>query len=281
MPRSSGLNYKFGNKEWRQKRIKLEREAFRAIHTDSNDSVLAIGKNFSHHLKNNYGLSFAKNDYLLNGLYFKRYQDFINKKFDVSKLGKFGIKINKKSKIIFSWGRASVAKGLKELLEAWEDIFEQLPDHHMIIQAPNNSGESDYFQQLKNYEKRLPRTFVINNFNPEIWQTILRTQNTDIVCIPSTMDPNPHTAIEAKLFSIGMNYVVISSNVDGVKDTYALNECLWANPRRRKAFSNIILQAAKLEEKARHTLNKTNKESLSAYDYTKTIRTFLKQIKFL
>jgi len=50
MPRSSGLNHKFGNEKWRQKRIELEKEAFRAIQSDSQSKVLAIGKNFAQHL---------------------------------------------------------------------------------------------------------------------------------------------------------------------------------------------------------------------------------------
>ena len=199
----------------------------------------------------------------------------------MSELNKFGINIDPKSKIIFSWGRASIAKGLKELLEAWQEIAKLLPDHYMIIQAPNNSGEDDYFQLLKKHEKEIPRTIVIDDFNPEIWQTILRTQNTDIVCIPSTMDPIPHTAIEAKLFSTGMEYVIIGSNVDGAKDIYTNNECIWVNPYNKKEFSNGILKAARLDKKERHSMSEANSRSVSVYDYAKTIRDFLKKINFI
>jgi len=118
MPRSAGLNHEFGDEDWRQKRVKLEKEAFHAIQEDSNASVLAIGRNFSQHLIKDYSLSFTGNDYLINGLYFGRYKRFLDNKFDISDLRKFGINIDQKSKIIFSWGRASIAKGLKELLEA-------------------------------------------------------------------------------------------------------------------------------------------------------------------
>ena len=281
MPRSTGLNHKLGNEEWRQKRVQLEKEAFQIIQNDPTSSVLAIGRNFAQHLVSDYGLSFTKDDYLINGLYFGRYERFLNQKFDISELNKFGINIDSKSKIIFSWGRASIAKGLKELLEAWQEVAELLPDHYMIIQAPNNSGENDYFQLLKKYEKEIPRTIVIDDFNPEIWQTILRTQNTDIVCIPSTMDPIPHTAIEAKLFSVGMEYVIIGSNVDGVKDIYTNDECIWVNPYDKNEFSNGILKATRLEEKERHSMSEANSGSISAFDYTKTIGGFLKQIKFI
>ncbi len=281
MPRSSGLNHKFGDEEWRQKRIKLEKEAFRVIKNDPKAKVLTIGKNFAQHLTNDYSISFTENDYLVNGLYFGHYKRFLNQKFDISEIRKFGINIDPKSKIIFSWGRASVAKGLKELLEAWQQITKSLPDYYMIIQAPNNSGEDDYFQLLKKYEKEIPRTIVIDDFNPEIWQTILRTQNTDIVCIPSTMDPIPHTAIEAKLFSAGMEYVIIGSNVDGVKDIYTDDECVWVNPFDKNDFSNGILKAVRLDEKERRRMNEANSRSLFAYDYAKTIRDFLKKINFI
>ncbi|MBU2472704.1 glycosyltransferase [Patescibacteria group bacterium] len=281
MPRSTGLNHEFGDEEWRQKRVELEKKAFLAIQNDPTASVLTIGRNFAQHLTSDYGLSFTENDYLINGLYFGRYQRFLNQKFKISELSRFGININPKSKIIFSWGRASIAKGLKELLEAWREIAESLPNHYMILQAPNNSGENDYFKLLKKYEKEIPRTIIMDDFNPEIWQTILRTQNTDIVCIPSTMDPIPHTAIEAKLFSAGMEYVIIGSNVDGVKDIYTNDECIWVNPYDKNEFSNGILKAIRLDKKERRSMSEANSRSISAFDYAKTIKNFLKKINFI
>lgn len=133
MPRSSGLNYKFGDEEWRAKRVGLEREAFAAIRRDPKSSVLAIGRNFAKHLVHDYGLSFTKNDYLVNGLYFDRYKSSLSRKLNVSSLKKFGINIDPRSRIIFSWGRASVAKGQRELLEAWREVAESLPSHTLLI----------------------------------------------------------------------------------------------------------------------------------------------------
>ena len=281
MPRSTGLKFAFGNKEWRHKRVDLEKEAFQAIQNDSTSSVLAIGRNFAQHLINDYGLSFTEKDYLVNGLYFRRYKELLSKKFGISELNKLGIDIAPNAKIIFSWGRASVAKGLKELLEAWQEVHRLLPNHHMVIQAPNNSGEDDYFQQLKKYEREIPRTVIIDDFNPDIWQTCLRMQNTDIVCIPSLMDPNPHTAIEAKLFSVGMDYVIVSSDVDGVKDTFGDHECLWVNPYNTHHFSSSLLKAAGLSSEERHSMHEANRKSLATYDYAKTIQDFLRKIHFI
>lgn len=281
MPRSSGSNHKLGNEKWRLKRVELENKSFQAIQNDPTASILAIGRNFGQHLSNDYGLSFTENDYLINGLYFGRYKKILNQKFNISELNKFGINIDPKFKIIFSWGRASVAKGLKELLETWKGVAESLPDYYMIMQAPNNSGEDDYFRVLKKYGEEIPRTIVINDFNLEIWQTVLRIPNTSIVCVPSIMDPIPHTAIEAKLFSADMDYVIIGSNVDGVKDIYTNEECLWANPYNIKEFSSIILKAARMNEEERRSMRDANSKSLFAFDYLKTFKEFFKKINFI
>ncbi|MBT9151403.1 MAG: hypothetical protein DDT40_01596 [candidate division WS2 bacterium] len=281
MPRSSGLNHKFRDEEWRQKRVELEKESFKAIKNDPQSTILAIGRNFAQHLTNDYGLSIGKDDYLINGLYFGRYKRFLDKKFSVAELNRFGISINPDSKIIFSWGRASVAKGLRELLEAWRGIVNSLPNHYMIIQSPNNSGESNYFQLLKRIEKETPRTIIIDDFNPEIWQTVLRAQNTDIVCIPSIMDPIPHTAIEAKLFSTDMEYVIIGSNVDGVKDIFTNDECVWVNPYDNNDFIQGILKALRLTKEERQSMNESNRKSLSTFDYLKTLKGFLARINFI
>jgi glycosyltransferase involved in cell wall biosynthesis len=281
IPHSSGLNHMFGNDNWRNERIKIEKEAFQDIQKDDSSRLLAEGRNFAEHLTKDYSVTFGKDDYLTNGLYFGRYKKFLDQEFNISDLNKFGINIDPKSKIIFGWGRCSVAKGFKEMLEAWKSIVNLLPNYYLILQSPNNSGESDYLKILKEYELNTPRTIVIDDFNPEIWQTILRIKNTDIVCIPSIMDPNPHTAIEAKLFSKGMDYVIVASNADGVKDTYTDDECIYVNPYSKEDFSNGFLKAAKLSEEERQRMNKINVNNLPYYDYTIKIKNFLKIIKFI
>lgn len=281
IPHSSGLNHSFGNAEWRNERVKIEKEAFEIIKNDDSSRLLAEGRNFAKHLVNDYGVVFDEDDYLTNGLYFDRYKEFTNREFNISDLNKFGINIDPKSKIIFSWGRCSIAKGFKELLEAWQEVAESLPEYYLIIQTPNNSGEDDYYKILKEYGRNIPRTIVIDDFNPEIWQTMLRIKNTDIVCVPSVMDPNPHTAIEAKLFSTGMRYVIVASNVDGVKDTYTDEECIYVNPYSKEDFSSCLLRASRLNEEERQKMNRINNQNLPNYDYTKRIKDFFKTIKFI
>ncbi|MEK7088620.1 MAG: glycosyltransferase [Patescibacteria group bacterium] len=281
IPHSSGLNHSFGDNEWRNERVKIEKEAFETIKKDGSSQLLAEGRNFAKHLVKDYGVTFEENAYFTNGLYFDRYKEFLKQEFDISALNKFGINIDPKSKLIFSWGRCSVAKGFKELLEAWQEVAGSLPDYYLIVQTPNNSGEDGYFKLLKEYEKNTPRTIVIDDFNPKIWQTILRVKNTDIVCVPSVMDPNPHTAIEAKLFSTGMRYVIVASNVDGVKDTYTDEECFYINPYSKEDFLKGLLKASRLSEEERQKMNATNTRNLSNYDYSKNVRDFLKRIKLL
>lgn len=281
LPHSSGLNHVFGDTEWRDARVKIERRAFQTIQSDVSSGLLATGKNFSEHLINDYGVTINKDAYLTNGLYFGRYKKFFNQEFNISDLKKFGINIDSKSKIVFSWGRCSIAKGFKELLEVWHVVAKSLSNYYLIIQSPNNSGEDCYFRLLKEYEQAGPRVIIIDDFNPEIWQTILRIQNTDIVCIPSVMDPNPHTAIEAKLFSNGMRYVIVGSNTDGVKDTFTADECLYVNPYNKENFSNGLLKASRLGEEERQVMNQINSKHLPNFDYAKNIKHFFQSIKFI
>lgn len=279
LPHSSGLNHKFGNEEWRKKRVQIENDSFSLIKADKYSSVIATGESFANHLKTDYQLAFSNNQYLKNGLCFNQYSE--NKKIKVgcSQLNKFNITVPDNSKIIFSWGRCSIAKGFKELIDVWKEIHIKLPNHYLILQVPNNSGENDYFQYLKTQSEFIPRTIVINDFNPEIWKTILRCENTDIVCIPSLMDPNPHTPIEAKLFCEDMNYIIVASERDGIKETFNDDECLRINPSDKKQFSKTILNATKISTDMRKEMMKNNCESLNRFDYSNNLKVFLENFK--
>jgi glycosyltransferase involved in cell wall biosynthesis len=281
MPRSTGSNHRFGDEVWRAERIELEKKAFAAIEIDETSRVLAIGPNFGKHLADEYGLSIGEKDYLVNGLYFDRYKEYSSREFQISDLQKFDISIPPNAKIVFSWARASIAKGLKEMIEAWEHLEHLFPDHYMIIQAPNNSGENDYFSELRKLESRVARTIVIDDFNPAVWQTILRIRNTEVVCVPSVMDPIPHTAIEAKLFADGMRYAIVGSNVDGVIDVFSDKECVWVNPYDPDDFQHGLMNALKLSEEERTAMIGANSQSIEKFNYLNTIRKFLKSVDFI
>ena len=282
LPHSSGVNHAFGNDIWREERIKIENECFQLIEKDPNSRVLAEGVRFGAHLIKDYEIKLSEEDYLTNGLYFGQYKGSHERVFENNNaIRNLGIDIKDDSRIIFSWGRGSVAKGLKELAEAWRRVADQLPNHYLIVQAPNNSGEDEYCRILMEYSKTIPRTLVIDNFNPQIWQTVLRSKNTDIVSIPSLMDPNPHTAIEAKFFMTGMNYVVIGSKTDGVVDSYSADEAFLIDPRNVEEFSKTILNAVHLSGSERKTMLKKNAESLPRYDYSKKLAGFLKRIELV
>ncbi|HED36863.1 MAG TPA: hypothetical protein ENI76_01245, partial [Ignavibacteria bacterium] len=261
-PLSTGKNHVFGDEEWRNNRIKAEKECFDLIGKDNDSKVVSLGKKFAERMSEDYGLSFGKNDFLQNGLFFDRYGDFLNKKFTNKDLEKFGIKIRENEKIIFAWGRCSVAKGFKELALAWAWVYKDLPDYYLILQIPNNSGEPKYFKEVQNILKKTSRYLVIDDFNPEIWKTVLRTKNTSVVCIPSLMDPFPHTSIEAKLFSQDMNFLTIISDVDGAVDAFNMEEALYVDPRNQEEFSKRLVETATMDTKSRRKIIDKNQETI-------------------
>ncbi|MDO8572486.1 MAG: glycosyltransferase [bacterium] len=275
-PLSTGKNHAFGDQEWRSNRIRVEQKCFDLISKDKNSKVVALGKRFAERMSEDYGLSFREEDFLQNGLFFDRYLDYLGKKFVNQDLKKFGIEIGKDNKLIFAWGRCSVAKGFKELARAWVKVYKQLPSHYLILQIPNNSGEPNYFSEVQEILSETSRYVVIDDFNPEIWKTVLRTENTDLVCIPSIMDPFPHTSIEAKLFSNGMNYITIISDVDGAVDAFARSESMYVDPRNTELFAQKIIEAITMDYKSRREIINRNKETINKFDFPKILEKFIK-----
>ena len=273
-PLSTGKNHAFGNEDWRKNRIMAEQKCFDLIKNDHNSKVIALGKKFAERMTEDYGLSFGDDDYLQNGLCFEKYAEFLGKKFTNQDLEKFGIRIEEDKKIIFAWGRCSIAKGFKELAQAWVKTFKQLPDHYLILQMPNNSGESNYYKEVQDILADTTRFIVIDDFNPEIWKTVLRTKSTDLVCIPSLMDPFPHTSIEAKLFSKGMDYLTIISDIDGAVDAFTPHESIYVDPRRTELFSEKIIDAVTMEYQNKRKIIDLNQETINKFDFPKILRSF-------
>src|SRR3989338_5394442 len=233
-PLSTGKNHAFGDEEWRNNRIRVEK------------------------------------------LCFEKYKDFLDEKFNNKDLLKFGIDISEDKKIIFAWGRCSIAKGFKELAQAWVLAYISLPDHFLVLQIPNNSGENEYFQEVKNILSDIPRVIIIDDFNPNIWKTILRNQNTDVVCIPSLMDPFPHTSIEAKLLSKDMNYITLISDVDGAVDAFEKDECIYVNPRDSAEFSKKIIEAVNLEYSKRKEIIDRSDKTIEKFNFPEIMLRFIK-----
>ncbi len=140
---------------------------------------------------------------------------------------------------------------------------------------PNNSGESDYFLEVKTILNNLPRTKIIDDFNPDIWKTVLRNTNTEVVCVPSLMDPFPHTSIEAKLFSDNMNYVTVISDVDGAVDAFHVKEAIHADPRNTKLFAEKIIEAATMENQERKKMIDRNRETIEEFNFPKIFEEFI------
>ena len=274
-PLSTGKNHAFGDKNWRKSRIKAEEECFSIVQKDPNSKVISLGTRFADRMKEDYGLHFDRADYLKNGLFFDRYFDYLSKVFENKDLKRFGINLKDHSKIIFSWGRCSVAKGFKELALAWVKIHKFLPNHYLILQMPNNSGEQNYFNEVSKILENTPRHKIIDDFDPEIWKTVLRTTNTDIVCIPSLMDPFPHTSIEAKLFSQNMNYLTIISDIDGAVDAFDKNEAIYVDPTDITQFSEGIVRAANMNNKEKRSIIDKNIKTIANFDFPNILKSFI------
>lgn len=280
-PLSTGKNHAFGDTEWRNNRIKAERQCFDLIEKEKNSKVVALGKTFAQRMSEDYGLSFNDDDFLQNGLCFNKYNDFLSKKFSNNDLSKYGIEIEDDKKIIFAWGRCSIAKGFKELALAWSEVYRDLPDHYLVLQMPNNSGENDYFQEVKSILGDTSHHIIIDDFNPNIWKTVLRTENTDIVCIPSLMDPFPHTSIEAKLFSKGMNYVTIISDVDGAVDAFSKDEAVYADPRNTEVFAEKLVHVATMRSVDKEDMNNKNSTSINRFNFPSIFKDFIHKNIFI
>lgn len=274
-PLSTGLNHAFGRDAWRNKRIRIEKDCFALIENDPDSKVISLGKSFAKSMHHDYDLDFNQNDYLQNGLCFNKYNNYLNKKFCNADLEKYNIHIADDKKIIFSWGRCSIAKGFRELANAWAKAYESLPNHYLILQMPNNSGESDYFAGIKEILKDIPRSIIINDFNPDIWKTVLRTDSTEVVCIPSLMDPFPHTSIEAKLFSKGMNFITLISNADGAVDAFDENESIYIDPRDTAVFADKIIEAVNMEMGKRKEITNRNAQSIEKFNFPKIFENFI------
>lgn len=275
-PLSTGKNHAFGDEDWRNNRIRVEKKCFELIELEKDSKVISLGKKFAERMHEDYGLNFNENDYLQNGLCFEKYKDFLGEKFNNKDLLKFGIDISEDKKIIFAWGRCSIAKGFKELAQAWVLAHISLPDHFLVLQMPNNSGENEYFQEVKNILSDTPRVIIIDDFNPNIWKTILRTQSTDVVCIPSLMDPFPHTSIEAKLFSKNMDYITLISDVDGAVDAFEEDECIYVDPRNIDQFSKKIIKAVNIEHAEKEKIIERSNKTIEKFDFPKIMLSFIR-----
>lgn len=274
-PLSTGKNHAFGDAEWRNNRIMAERQCFDLIAKDKNSKVVALGKTFAQRMSEDYGLSFDDDDFLQNGLCFEKYEEFLDKKFTNQDLKEYGIEIENGNRIIFAWGRCSVVKGFKELALVWSKVCKDLPNHYLILQMPNNSGENSYFEEVKNILSVTSRHIIIDDFNPNIWKTVLRTENTNIVCVPSLMDPFPHTSIEAKLFSKGMNYITIISDIDGAVDAFTRDEAVYVNPRDTESFAMELVGIINLSQQERKEIIDKNESSIKKFDFHKIFRWFI------
>ena len=278
LPHSSGKCHSYTDKSWNSIRLEYENQCFNSIMNNPTSRLIATGHNFAQHLIDNYGVSFSNQDFLTNGLMFDNYCDSVNRFSTYNDIKKIVPALSSESKIIFSWGRLSQAKGFYELLQAWEVISNDYPGYSLVLQAPTSCiEESEYFKKFSMKVKSVPRVYHIDDFSPHIWQTFLRYDKTDVVCLASTMDPNPHTPIEAKLFCRDMNYVILASFKDGIKDSFSQGECVPLNdPYDIEDFSDKLITAFSVPKEKRRQMSLMNLHSVFSFNYKNNVLRFLK-----
>ena len=104
---------------------------------------------------------------------------------------------------------------------------------------------------------------------------VLRTENTSVVCIPSLMDPFPHTSIEAKLFANDMNFLTIISDVDGAVDAFNTGEALYVDPRNPEEFSKRLIEAATMDTESRRKIIDRNQGTIAMFNFPKILKKFI------
>jgi len=89
------------------------------------------------------------------------------------------------------------------------------------------------------------------------------------------MDPFPHTSIEAKLFSKGMNYITLISDIDGAVDAFHEDECIYVDPRDTKTFTDKIIEVANLDNSQKREMIDKNIQTIQNFNFPKILEKFI------
>jgi glycosyltransferase involved in cell wall biosynthesis len=276
LPHSTGKNHAFLDAAVANVRIEYEKRCFSSAIDDRATAVVATGYTFGQHLTSAYGVPVERQLRLLNGLAADLYPE-TSEKVSPSVIEALA-SITPGRRVLFTWGRCSGAKGLVPLAAAWSSIAYDYPEHVLVIQAPNQSGEDDYFAQLVEIaERHADNIRLLTAFSPKVWRAFLRSELTEVVCLLSTADPNPHTPMEAKLFAANMRYAVLASRVDGLRDTFAEGECIFVEaPITADRIVPGLRAALSLSETERRSMCQRNFASTTQYDYERNLLSFLR-----
>lgn len=217
IPHSLGLVFKdeFTDEE----RIKIEREAIKALTDSKSDIIGHIGEAFGNVLHKDYSVEEDKLMPFINGLY-KNSSRF---KADKSKRDKDikDYKIPLDKKIIFSWGRCTYQKGYDLLIPAYKKFLEDNPGHHLILLMPTETSPDEYLNKIKNEVKKLPEESItlIYEFNETLPVSILQHPNLSMVAFPSRFEGAPITALEAMAFT-NKNVRFVYSEIPPLKELF-------------------------------------------------------------
>jgi len=278
-PHSTGINHgRILGTLIENSRITYERDCFNAIARDPTSMLSATGEWFEMHLAEAYDAKPRLGARLPNGLVFERYERSLNHKASLNTLQLHCPRVTASTKVVFAWGRCSRVKGFLPLIRGWKRTSTKTKDHLLILQMPDQSGESDYLSEVRSELSSCSDCVLLDDFNPDIWRSFLRSPQTEVVCIPSLADPNPHTPLEAKFFATGMRYAIVASHVDGIVESFAEGEALFVRiPHDPEEWARVLSNALELSETQRMEIAETNSRSVRRFDYSAAIHRFADQ----
>jgi len=256
-----------------QKRIEYERTCLESISADPDATLCATGRWFADHLAMEYGVTPDPRHSLHNGLFLDAYANALRTSPDAL----FSMYPDlADAHIIFAWGRCSRVKGFLPLIEGWTKISMRYPRHILVIQAPDQSGEPDYRSELLSAMDGRRECVLIDSFAPSIWQAFLRCKATEVVCIPSLADPNPHTPMEAKLFAPGSAFSIVASRVDGIADSLLPGEAILVDdPHNPAEWASRLEEALCLPPTVRVRMAERNRSTIGNFNFEANVLRFL------
>ena len=276
-PHSTGINHGSIIRSTPDRiRVEYENSCFASIAEDPNATLCTTGKWFTSHLSQVYHAKVNPQNALPNGLLFDLYADAVHAKSTTQALREICPSLDEDSRIIFSWGRCSRAKGFLPMIQGWIRISEDYKKHVMVIQMPDQSGEPEYYREVARIAEGRRDCILLNAFTPAIWQTFLRSLSTDVVCIPSLADPSPHTPLEAKLFSKEMNYCIVASHIDGIVECFGSDEAVFVfDPQKPAEWSWRLRDALQMESATKARMAAKNAASVRNFNYEDNFLKFL------
>ncbi|MEM1052884.1 MAG: glycosyltransferase family 4 protein [Pseudomonadota bacterium] len=192
--------------------LEIEREVLSAVAARDDIFFGYIGEQVRQSLIEDYNLPTERLVAITNGIFHK------SARFTPVPIDQY---IPAHAKVIFAFGRADHQKGFDLLLAAFANVHSRLPDHHLILLAPQGQDES-YAEFLKSQLSDVPasRFTIIDRFIENFPQAMLVHDQLDMVVLPSRFEANSIAGLEASAFtrsSVAVIYSDIQCFVDAFR----------------------------------------------------------------